>query len=1261
MRVTPCPKVLNFNCDFVLFNNLFIQGSGNRDELGLSDDELDNLGDVDNVDVNEGSSDEEDSSNEALDRPDQYEEDGFLVDDLEVEKDLKVQKKRKRLRKGTKRKHLELEEEDLELIKENLGIVDSPDGTKQDGFVKVTKKDEKVLEKMLFPEADDIVDSTSKDEEEEEEEFLSDEDSWIVDDEDDGEKRKRRRRKQQLRHGLLTSERLRAADDLYNFDEYMDMMKDEGMFDTSGYQEETDKYQMYLKKGYEPSLLEERFLTQTDEVIRDTDIPERLQLRFPNREPPTQAEIQKEAEWIYNHLFPEYRYSPNASTISKIGNILQFLLVDYFEIPFIATYRREYWLPDLSRKHLWDIYDLDEKYFYFIGRKLNLSSMIEKIDDLDLTTHVEFADNEQEALDALENMQLHHHNITENSSDLKRPESKDLYSRAKREGIRDLIRYFGLTSKEVAKNLEFILMREDHRVTLPDPLLLQGEEAHQYFLDTVQNLRQKRKFASEQDRINSVLNSAALVMGKELAFEPSIRKHLRPLYFASASISTKLISNSKKQLSKNSPYHEIKELNHVPIMTLVDEKFLLILNAKKEGFIDYSLQINEDVYQYDLKNKLERAFLANSISDIWNQYRKKAIEYALSYYLIPRFEKQAQATLKKNADEYIINMCAEKLEQMLMAGPYKPPEHQALEDQSIRIMACSVSERFTDCVQLNHFGEVESILTVGTALRFRQYDQDQLTKFIKTFKPCVIVVGTDSKSWHFFRPLQTIVEGNENIRCIFANTDVADAFIKTKMSVQEFPTYTENVRRAVSLGRQLLDPLLQVCTLNNSEDLLRYAFHPNAHLADQEVLLKKLQRCFINVTNAAGVDINNVIKYKWMHPILYSLCGLGPRKTQHLIQTLTNKGFLETREDLEAILQPVVTRNIAGFIKIPHGISGEDEDPVEILDLTRIHPEHYDLAKKVAKDAMKDSLEENDEDDYVEALLRHPENLDKIDIDYFATQLEERGLKKRLTLEDIKNELNNPYADCREMYRELTLEEVERLIAEKDRIPEVEQEVQEPKESDLWGSLMDAAPAATTSFLKRNIVHPLFQNINGKTAAAFLKDKEPLTFVIRPSSNSVSKLVITMKFFMDIVFSIEVDEEDKPTDASLGNALRIGTEKFSGLDDLIVNFVDPIILFAELMRDSEYYKELSRQDVETYLLKKKSENAHIPYCISPSVEHPGCFQLFYIPGTKTVVYEVIGLRHEGFRFNHRNFKKPSSLIKYFKVNFKRLQAGRSRR
>lgn len=184
---------------------------------------------------------------------------------------------------------------------------------------------------------------------------------------------------------------------------------------------------------------------------------------------------------------------------------------------------------------------------------------------------------------------------------------------------------------------------------------------------------------------------------------------------------------------------------------------------------------------------------------------------------------------------------------------------------------------------------------------------------------------------------------------------------------------------------------------------------------DKNLLLEALERVMILEVNQLGVDINRALSHPYAAHTLKFISGLGPRKSSSLLANIqASGGRLDSRADLVRKIRfgKVVFMNCASFIRIS---SRKKID--EVLDTTRIHPESYFLARKMAADALE--AEEIDEDDEnpsqnVEYLMDEVEKLNELMLEDFARNLEETtGERKLLTLIRIKEELQQPYFDSR--------------------------------------------------------------------------------------------------------------------------------------------------------------------------------------------------------------------------------------------------------
>lgn len=90
---------------------------------------------------------------------------------------------------------------------------------------------------------------------------------------------------------------------------------------------------------------------------------------------------------------------------------------------------------------------------------------------------------------------------------------------------------------------------------------------------------------------------------------------------------------------------------------------------------------------------------------------------------------------------------------------------------------------------------------------------------------------------------------------------------------------------------------------------------------------------------------------------------------------------------------------------------------MEVLDGSRVHPETYEWARKMAVDALEYDDEDANPASALEEILEAPERLEELNLDAFAEELERQGFgNKSITLYDIRGELNHRYKDTRVQY-----------------------------------------------------------------------------------------------------------------------------------------------------------------------------------------------------------------------------------------------------
>ena len=163
------------------------------------------------------------------------------------------------------------------------------------------------------------------------------------------------------------------------------------------------------------------------------------------------------------------------------------------------------------------------------------------------------------------------------------------------------------------------------------------------------------------------------------------------------------------------------------------------------------------------------------------------------------------------------------------------------------------------------------------------------------------------------------------------------------------------------------------------------------HDVNQKQLQESLQSTVELCVNKVGVDLNMTSK-----ELLTYVSGIGPSLAEKIIEHRKQNGNFTERKELLKVkgLGEKAFQQSAGFLRIRNGINP--------LDSSAVHPENYNLVKKMIK-ATKLELTE---------VIGNKKAVALINPEEFVT--EEFGLP---TLTDILSELEKPGSDPRNMLK----------------------------------------------------------------------------------------------------------------------------------------------------------------------------------------------------------------------------------------------------
>ncbi|XP_002036804.2 transcription elongation factor SPT6 [Drosophila sechellia] len=1005
---------------------------------------------------------------------------------------------------------------------------------------------------------------------------------------------------------------------------------------------------------------------------------------------------------------------------------------------------------------------------------------------------------------------------------LKQASNSSPYAVFRKAGICGFAKHFGLTPEQYAENLRDNYQRNEITQESIGPTELAKQYLSPRFMTT-----------------EEVIHAAKYVVARQLAQEPLLRKTMREVYFDRARINIRPTKNGMVLIDENSPVYSMKYVAKKPVSDLFGDQFIKLMMAEEEKLLEITfleefegnacangtpgdyVEESKALYQLDQ--------FAKHVQE-WNKLRAECVQLALQKWVIPDLIKELRSTLHEEAQQFVLRSCTGKLYKWLKVAPYKPqlPTDFGYEEWStlrgIRVLGLAYDPDHSVaafCAVTTVEGDISDYLRLPNILKRKNSynleekaqkmaDLRKLSDFIKMKKPHIVVIGAESRdAQNIQADIKEILHELETseqfppIEVEIIDNELAKIYANSKKGESDFKEYPPLLKQAASLARKMQDPLVEYSQLCDADDeILCLRYHPLQERVPREQLLEQLSLQFINRTSEVGLDINLMVQNSRTINLLQYICGLGPRKGQALLKLLKQSNQrLENRTQLVTVchLGPRVFINCSGFIKIDTSSLGDSTEAyVEVLDGSRVHPETYEWARKMAIDAMEYDDEETNPAGALEEILESPERLKDLDLDAFAVELERQGFgSKSITLYDIRNELSCLYKDYRTPYTKPSAEELFDMLTKetpdsfyvgkcvtamvtgftyrrpqgdqldsanpvridsneswqcpfchKDDFPELsevwnhfdanacpgqpsgvrvrlenglpgfihiknlsDRQVRNPEErvrvsqmihvriikididrfsvecssrtADLkdvnneWRPRRDnyydfvteeldnrkvsdakARALKRKIYARRVIAHPSFFNKSYAEVVAMLAGADQGEVALRPSSKSKDHLTATWKVADDIFQHIDVREEGKENDFSLGRSLWIGTEEFEDLDEIIARHIMPMALAARELIQYKYYKPITvngdenERDVMEKLLREEKANdpKKIHYFFTASRAMPGKFLLSYLPKTK-VRHEYVTVMPEGYRFRGQIFDTVNSLLRWFKEHW----------
>ncbi len=427
------------------------------------------------------------------------------------------------------------------------------------------------------------------------------------------------------------------------------------------------------------------------------------------------------------------------------------------------------------------------------------------------------------------------------------------------------------------------------------------------------------------------LNGARDIITERLTENATLLGELRSFMQREALLTSKVIDGKEQEGAKFSDYFGHSEL----WAKTPSHRALAMLRASKEGIT--TLDIAPDPEAGAARAEAIVAAHLQTRSDApGNVWLRKVAGWTWRVKLSLSMMVELMADLRSRAQEEAIQVFSRNLKDLLFTAPAGARPTLGL-DPGIRT---GVKAAVVDATG--------KVVATDTLYPFQPKNdlrgaQSTILKLITAHKIELIAVGNGTASRETEKlvadTLKLLPKGVTPPTKVIVSEAGASVYSASELAAREFPDLDVSLRGAVSIARRLQDPLAELVKIEpKSIGVGQYQ-----HDVDQHRLTQSLASVIEDVVNAVGVDLNTASA-----PLLSHVSGLGPGLAEAIVLHRDLNGAFKSRKELLKVarLGPRAYEQCAGFLRI--------RDGSEPLDASSVHPEAYDVARRVVSACGRD-------------------------------------------------------------------------------------------------------------------------------------------------------------------------------------------------------------------------------------------------------------------------------------------------------------------
>jgi uncharacterized protein len=461
------------------------------------------------------------------------------------------------------------------------------------------------------------------------------------------------------------------------------------------------------------------------------------------------------------------------------------------------------------------------------------------------------------------------------------------------------------------------------------------------------------------------LEGAVRILSDRLGRNPSLRGVLRRAMRKHGRMSVRSLV-PEKELGRN---RSLLKLN-TPIRQLQGHKLLSLRQAQSQRQIAPSVNIDESLVLPKV-----RAALGKHLRPEFEPLADAVAEQALRQRLLPMIEDEVRNELRERADEEAIRFLAHHLRQILLTPPAGPRPVAGLHVDAKGDWLI---------VQVDREGNpAEGEIRIAAGSEPLPKLAEALAESLRDSGVRAIAVGNGKNIRQSVQKLREAIELlGAGAHVFLVNEAGLASYANSEPARRELPDHTVPARQAIGIARRLQDPLAEFL----KSDVRHLGLGREQGIVSKANLRRLLHDTVESCVAHVGCDLNTAPL-----SLLRHVPGLNYDLAKVLVERRAQRPFT-SREDLrtEGLLDDLAWTNAVGFLRVP----GSPEP----LDRTALHPEQYDLARRMIHDAGGSVEETLGHRDALKGLHREPYELDEYTWRDFTREVSHPGRDPRMRL-----------------------------------------------------------------------------------------------------------------------------------------------------------------------------------------------------------------------------------------------------------------------